>query len=197
MGDDGTKRERMKERDRERKREAHNNKERKALSQEGRRGKKVLAFLFSLWNSDQDKETQKAHITRWKILFFWKTSDEDGIFWGLAEGQFGEHSLVRERESFVRWVWLEDIWTHLTSLSFCFSHSFFLSFLFFFLLHKFWSSWAIDERERGGGLGSVDSLGFDGKDAWSFHVSSFIVFAICCWCLYRERERERVNGSEG
>lgn len=48
VGDDGTKRERMKERDRERKREAHNNKERKALSQEGRRGKKVLAFLFSL-----------------------------------------------------------------------------------------------------------------------------------------------------
>lgn len=37
-----------------------------------------------------------------------------------------------------------------------------LCFLFFFLLHKFWSSWAIDERERQiEGLGWVGWCGVD------------------------------------
>jgi hypothetical protein len=52
-----------------------------------------------------------------KNIALLKDSDEDGIFWGVAEkGIVGKHVLLilhkkeRERKSFyVRWVWLEDI----------------------------------------------------------------------------------------
>ena len=73
-------------------------------------------------------------------MFFWETVMKMGIFWGVAEGYSRQHSFFMresERESdFVRWVWLEDIWRHLylSSLSFL-SHSFFLSFLFFFYIN--------------------------------------------------------------
>ena len=46
-------------------------------------------------------------------------------------------------------------------------------------------------------VGWCGLFGFDGMmDVWSFHVSSFIVCAICCWCLCRERENglERERG---
>lgn len=77
--------------------------------------------------------------------------------------------------------------------------SFFLSscFLFFFLLHKFWSSWAIEERER-----EKEKLGvvwcglffvFDGEGrACNFNVSSSPFFG-CAFFSVMMWEKERIG----
>jgi len=136
---------------------------------------RFLLSCFPCETLTKTKKTQSSPHNSVKKMCSFETwdSDEDGIFWGVAEGYFWHTELwVCE----VRWDWLEDnIWRHPIRRHLMISF-FLLSFLFCFSSskHEFWSSWAIEERERESWV-VWTLLCFWEWGAWSFHVSSFFL----------------------
>lgn len=136
-------------------------------------------------------KTQKSPHNSVKNNVLLKDSDEDGIFWGVAEGYFWQH-VLRERVCEVGLVG-----GHLkTSIFSFFSFPFFLSFLFFFYIN-FGPAGPL-KRERESWVWCGLFFVFDGEGcACNFNVPSFFGCAFFSvmrekdW-FFREIKRERL-----